>query len=555
MTAPSRVRPAEAGHSAFTRRTLVKGAAWATPVAAFSLSAPAMALSPSCTDGALLNSQARARMLSGSIARVDLDEIAGVNGVHAQAFDPPRPGADGTGSDLKANPLTVEALRAIRLDLGGVSMALTDLLAIATDQEVGVLNEYAYANEQAVSTVDAGAPEIGGAGAVADDGTIALDINDPEPPSLGTLDLYSILEQATGDGVAELVDLIAGLNLDIGAVASTATLDYACDTALGHAVEDVDSEYRIAHLKLIVKSELVGPLLQGISDGLEGADLGISTAELLDALRPIPVLGPVIAALGNALVNVDLGLTVNTEQLLGSPIPDDPNTALRVDPVSTDITLDLASLLGGSYTGAISPFLNSLGPNTRLFVDVGLPGEGLADVLDDWVDALLTRLLSLVTVNLTLTAASLLRIEVSGTIAQLLSGQGSAAVQVPSLLGGWQDLLGVDLGRVLTAVGGLVNGAVEELLGSSTGALRGTLDSLNGLLSLLFGVLGGVLAITVNAQNIKTSGTMPKYFKNISPSGRYDVAALHLEVLSALDLLNLAIARGSVGENTYRTAS
>ena len=44
MTAPSRVRPAEAGHSAFTRRTLVKGAAWATPVAAFSLSAPAMAL-------------------------------------------------------------------------------------------------------------------------------------------------------------------------------------------------------------------------------------------------------------------------------------------------------------------------------------------------------------------------------------------------------------------------------------------------------------------------------------------------------------------------------
>lgn len=46
MTAPSRARPAEAAHSAFTRRTLVKGAAWATPVAAFSLSAPAMALSP-----------------------------------------------------------------------------------------------------------------------------------------------------------------------------------------------------------------------------------------------------------------------------------------------------------------------------------------------------------------------------------------------------------------------------------------------------------------------------------------------------------------------------
>ena len=139
MTAPSRVRPAEVGHSAFTRRTLVKGAAWATPVAALSLSAPAMALSVSCSDTTLLDSQARARMLSGQIGGANLDVLAEVDGVHAQAFDPPAPGADGSQSDLKANPLTVEALSAIQLNLGGLSGALTSVLDFVAGQDAGVL--------------------------------------------------------------------------------------------------------------------------------------------------------------------------------------------------------------------------------------------------------------------------------------------------------------------------------------------------------------------------------------------------------------------------------
>ena len=233
MTAPSRVRPAEVGHSAFTRRTLVKGAAWATPVAAFSLSAPAMALSVSCSDATLLDSQARARMLSGQIGGANLDVLAKVDGVHAQAFDPPAPGADGSQSDLKANPLTVEALSAIQLNLGGLSGALTTVLDFVAGQDAGVLNEYAYANEQAQSALNPGAPEVGGAGAVSNDGTIAISVDDPNPPALGTINLYSILQQATGPGVAELVDLVAGLDLQIGAAAGTAELDYVCSQTLG----------------------------------------------------------------------------------------------------------------------------------------------------------------------------------------------------------------------------------------------------------------------------------------------------------------------------------
>ena len=554
MTAPSRVRPAEVGHSAFTRRTLVKGAAWATPVAALSLSAPAMALSVSCSDTTLLDSQARARMLSGQIGGANLDVLAEVDGVHAQAFDPPTPGADGSQSDLKANPLTVEALSAIQLNLGGLSGALTTVLDFVAGQDAGVLNEYAYANEQAQSALYPEAPEVGGAGAVSNDGTIAISVDDPNPPALGTINLYSILQQATGPGVAELVDLIAGLDLQIGAAAGTAELDYVCNTARGVSEETIDRDYLIAYLKLVVESGLVGPLLEGVTSGLEGADLGISTNQLLDALRPIPVLGPLIATIGSAVVSADIGLTVNTDQLLAEPIPADPNAALRVDPVSTDITLDLASLLGGPYDGAISPFLNNRAPNTRLFVDAELPSGGVTAILDDWVEELLTRLMSLTTVNLTLTAASVLRVQVNGTLAQLLDGQGTASVQSWVPLLGWQNLLGVPLGDVLEAVGGVVSGAVTALFDSETGLLRGTLDSLNGLLSVLFNVLSGVLAITVNAQNNAT-GTMPSYYAAITPERRYDVSALHLEVLGMLNLLDLAVARGSVGQNEFRAGA
>lgn len=557
MTAPSGVRPAEAGRSAFTRRTLVKGAAWAAPVTAFSVGAPAMALSPSCSDGALLNSQARARMLSGQIGGLDLDTLAEVNGVHARAFDPAADGATGgTVEDLQANPLTVEALSALRLDLGGLSnVLLTNILDFTTGQDAGVLNEYAYANEEALSGNSSAAPEVGGAGAVSNDGTIAFSVDDPNPPALGTIDLYSLLQQATGDGVAELVDLIAGLNLEIGAAAGLAELDYACETDVGLAVEDVDRDYLIAYLKLVVESNLAGSLLQGISNGLEGADLGISTSELLGALEGIPVLGPLIAGIGNAVASADIGLTVNTDQLLTAPIPDDPNAALRVDPTASEITLDLAALLGGAYTGAISRFLNELGPNMRLFTDVGLPAGGVTAVLDSWVDSLLTRLLSVATVNLTLTVASIVRVQVNGTVADLLSGEGTATVQNWLPLVGWRDLAGVPLGDVLKAVGGVVSGAIEGLFNAEGGVLRGSLDSLNGLLSVLFRVLEGVLAITVNAQNSANGGTIPTYYGSIAPAGRYDVAALHLELLGVAGLLDLSIARGSVGENSYRTES
>lgn len=546
MSTPTDVDPRPNGRKQPpSRRALMKGAAWATPVAAFSIGAPAMAFSPPCTDDSLLNSQARAQMLSGQIGGANLDVLAEVNGVHAQAFDPIADGADSTATDLKTNPLTVEALSAINLNLGGLSGALTTILDFVTAQDAGVLNEYAYANENAQSALVPEAPEVGGAGAVGNDGTIALSVDDPNPPALGTINLYSILEQATGAGVAELVDLIAGLNLDIGAVAGLAELDYVCDTERGLTDETVDRDYLLAYLNLVIESNLVGDLVTALNAVLPS--LTISTDAVWGLLEGVPVLGPLLSALGESALNVTA--TVNLSELTALPIPNVENAALQADLEAGTITIDVASLLGGAYTGAISPFLNELSPNTRLFVDAPLPTNAAASLVDTLVDDLVERLKDLVFVSVGagsvsgLLATGLL---IEGSLRDFLDGNATAVFS----LAGIPVNLGALLNPLLGGVGELVETTLETLLNDS-GVLQTALTGVNGLLAVLFDVLTGVLALTVNAQNNAT-GSMPDYYGEITPERRYDVAALHLEVLGMLNLLNLSVARGSVGQNEYR---
>lgn len=549
MSTPTDVDPQPNGRMQHpSRRALMKGAAWATPVAAFSVGAPAMAFSPSCVDDTLLNSQARAQMLSGQIGGANLDVLASVNGVHAQAFDPIAPGADSTATDLKTNPLTVEALSAISLNLGGLSGALTSILDFVTAQDAGVLNEYAYANENAQSALTPEAPEVGGAGAVGNDGTIALSVDDPNPPALGTINLYSILEQATGPGVAELVDLIAGLNLDIGAVAGLAELDYVCDTGRGLTEETVERDYLLAYLNLIVESNLVGDLVSALNAVLPS--LTVSTDAVWELLEGVPLLGGLLSALGQGALEVTA--TVDLSQLTALPIPNTENAALQADLAAGTITIDVASLLGGAYTGAISPFLNELAPNTRLFVDAPLPTNAAATLVDTLVDDLIERLKDLVSVTVRagsvsgLLATGLL---IEGSLRDFLEGGATATFS----LAGVPINLGALLNPLLGGIGELVETALNTLLNDS-GVLQTALTGVNGLLSVLFDVLSGVLALTVNAQNNAT-GSMPDYYAAITPERRYDVAALHLEVLGVLNLLNLSVARGSVGQNEYRAGA
>lgn len=348
--------------------------------------------------------------------------------------------------------------------------------------------------------------------------------------------------------MAELVDLVAGLDLQIGAAAGTAELDYVCSQTLGVAEETVEREYLLAYLRLLVESNLVGDLLSAFEQVLP--TLTISTSAVWDLLEGVPLLGELLAALGESALEVTA--TVDLTQLTAQPIPQAENAALQVDLGDGTITIDVASLLGGAYTGAISPFLNELAPNTRLFVDAPPPTNAAATLVDQLVEDLLDRLKDLVSVTVRagsvsgLLATGLL---IQGSLREFLEGSATATF---SLLG-VPIRLGSLLNPLLGGIGSLVEETLDTLLNDS-GVLQTALTGINGLLSVLFDVLSGVLALTVNAQN-NAPGTMPSYYAAITPERRYDVSALDLEVLGMLNLLNLAVARGSVGQNEPRAGA
>lgn len=551
MTAPSRVHPAEAGRSAVSRRTLVKGAAWATPVAAFSLSAPAMAASFSC--GTTFDTQARGRLLSGQILGVNLDNIAELEGVHAQALAPAL-------EDTESGPLSVEVLNALDLELGGLAGLLTSLLDALTNQNAGIANQYAHANAEAGT--GPASIDLGSSGAVNDaTGAIDFQFGNEGPPRLASIDLHSLLTQLGGDGVAGLIEPIAGLNLDIGAVAGIAELDGVCSIEDGGVEvlrESVERDHRLAYLRLVTELDLVGDLLDSL-ENLE-IDTGTIASGLGDVLEG--VLGGAGGAIGRLLGALLLGdtsvsVTLNTEALTVGRIPGD-NAALQLGLGEGVVVVDVASLLGGAYDEfGYTEFFNNLAPNSRLFADANAPTVPVADLVGALVQDVLDRLYDLLFVDITVSAVGgLTRLRITGSLGELLGDQG----EVSATLLGAPLPLGDLVGPLLGAVGGLVKTTVDALLGTGTGGLvANALGGLNVVLENLFQLLSGVVALTVNAQNDET-GAVPAYFAAITPEGRYDVAALHVALLEALDpavpsgLLNLSLGRGSVGESAPRPA-
>lgn len=554
MTAPSRVRPAEAGHSAFTRRTLVKGAAWATPVAAFSLSAPAMAASSplNCEPaGTLFDAQSRARILSGMIGGANLDALAEVGGAHAVASDPPVEGGSATQT-TDAGQLDVGLLSAIQLNLGGLTGVVSDLLDLTTGQNAGVLNEYSYAH---AAFGGDGTAEIGGAGAVdRASGMVTFDEQAASPPSLGSINLKSLLLELTeSPGVTDFVSTLAGLDLDVGAVAGRASMDSACEDP---GEEDVTREYNLAYLKLLVDSTATNGLLGFVTDSL--GTITLSTDQIYEGLEAIPALGPLLSLLGRNTLSLTASL--NVEEVTGTPLPEgwseenpqalNPAVQLNLsgDPAQgSPVVVDLGALLGEPYGGGVSPWLNDLAPNSRLLIEGRAPAEAAVQLVDDIRVALLERV------------KDVLQVSVRGGVRGPLSGRYPLEIDASlrSILEGTANvrLVGLPLGPILNpllgGIGSLVEGVLDGLLGPE-GTVQSVLTPVSDLLASLLDLLSGVLAITVNAQN-SAGGNAPSAYSstNFEP-GRYDVAALHLEVLGLAGLLNLSLGRGSVGENRAR---
>jgi hypothetical protein len=128
----------------------------------------------------------------------------------------------------------------------------------------------------------------------------------------------------------------------------------------------------------------------------------------------------------------------------------------------------------------------------------------------------------------------------------------------PALL----DTVSLTVGNLVTTALGTIGAGLTPTLNTALDAPVATLlTMLEGTLNGLFGP-DGVLSVLVNAQNDPDpadpdAGAEPSSWAGIPgvaggdpyATGRYDVAALLLTVVGAIDAVELVLARGSAGGN------
>jgi len=544
--------------------------------------------------------QARSQLLGGTLLGLDLDGVAEVWGVRAESNgETTTPTPDDAvvvpGSDDTAyqDPLTVTALGAITLPLG-------NLLRLPLDTDTGVYNQYARADHTAGSA--------GASGLVTDSGGIDLGpLHAPkeERPEFGTLHLGSLLEAGLGSALSDIVTTgVTDLELGIGAVAGSAVLDGCGAAWTGDVYEALDRDYAIAGLDLGIGSPLVGDLVTGL-DAVLG-DLEADVAALAGDQSVLNgILGGVVGlvsgllgSLGLGTPTVELALTIDLAAARGllTETITDGNGIVELDLDGGTIGVDLAALLGEAYGG---DGLNGLAPNTQLLIDAPVLAaledavtDAVAGLVDDLV-LVVERALDLVRVEATvhlpilsglLLSLGVLDVTVDASLASLLDGSAVVGVElieddgllcllnVCALLNTLvSGVTGITQG-LAAAIGGVVSGALatlgEGLDATLDAAVDEPLGDLLGLLDATLGVLlgpDGVLSLTVNAQNdpdpaaIGASPELPSWTGIPGePSttaagfatGRYDIAALVLGVVGAIDAVELVLARASVGANT-----
>ena len=186
------------------------------------------------------------------------------------------------GENAQTSQLDIDALRAIRLNIGAVTIPLvgdeTDngLLNLETDG-AGVLSAYA----SAPSALRAHAA----AGAITEDGAINVDDTQESGNVETSLELTALLDQL---GVNVLTDGVADeLALRLGAVSSMAEAEGGTIT----------SEYAVANAELYLHSPLVEELGSLLGTGGIGVELDDAVSGLLGSNSVLSTLTSVIRAI------------------------------------------------------------------------------------------------------------------------------------------------------------------------------------------------------------------------------------------------------------------
>ncbi|MFA5607540.1 MAG: choice-of-anchor G family protein [Leucobacter sp.] len=540
------------------------------------------------------------RVLSGSLLGFDLDTIAEAKGVEVtnngerSISDPSS--ADDLGNHAYANPLDVEALNT-------ANIGLTGLLEIPLNTETGVVGQYGQATERGAS--------VGAAGTVTDDGGISLEQYEGDVPDLATLKLSAILN-APGVGLGTLLEDVADLSLTIGAVGGRAWLDGCMDAwALPGAVT---RDYVASHADLDLTSPTVsalGKAVSDITDTLESTANGLigNSSLLSGVLGDVVDVVTVVLNTVTTLVGLRVGSTGQTATIEALTLDLDPVQDLLNSPFGDEVVavtlskglvhIDTVALLAAAYEDSEeNPYphgLNGLPPNTNPLQDPAVLdtlGARLTATLKALVGELETALLAViqnasvrVQISLPVQRCSAgpaplgvcglglgtwntigaLGISIEGTISQLISNDPEAITIDASVLeaipvlgellaGLVEDIVeGLVGDAILNTIGGLIDDQLNGAVSTSISNLETLIEPIVLLVTDVYRELfiKGVVALLVNAQNDPQTGHPEPAEWAALLEGRYNVSAIRVGVLDALDTLAVWVhlGRGSVGVN------
>ena len=470
-----------------------------------------------CTTAYRYSSSSSSRMLSGALLGTSLDPFASLAGVttthtgQAGTTASAQPAeAPAAGPDAHAAPLSVTALSSV---LGAQTASLVVLPAAG--QEAAVLQQHARATSDGESAAATGA--VTSSGAVRTTSGTGP-VPDGDLPSPAVIDLA---------GVAPGTATLAGLRLQVGALASTALLDGCERDELGALpVRD----YGVAGLRLVLASPTVPAVAQTARTAAATAQSQVTAVER-QLERAVKGVAGLTGSATTVKVHVDVASAVTP--LLTAKLGE--GTEVVVDLGRGTVEVDMERLMSGRGG------LNGRAVGTELVLDQALADQVAArttTLLEQWaasvqaaVDAALRT--ARVTVDVALLGVPLLRLDAS--VLDVVEGRAKVEL-LRSLLGlgvpgdvdslvlavvvrGLQDGL---FGRtgVLATLGTTVRSATPPVTTATTTALSGLRDA---------------VSLVVNDQR--------------DGAGVHDVAALRVRVLPGRGspLTDLRLATSSVG--------
>lgn len=533
------------------------------------------------------------RVLSGSLLDLDSAALAEVTGTlvtndGARTLVRPASAAPVAGhGDAFADPLRLDVLD------DTVAIDATGLLQLPLSTDLGLLGQFGQAGGNGDSA--------GAAGYLTDSGTVNTDGQLAGYPHFATLRLSDLLDALGYDLGSVVGDSALDVSLDIGAVAGRAALVDACAALWsGDLASALHRDYLAAGLTTSIASPTVsaiGTTVTGTVTGLQNAANALigDTGLLGGVTAPVvSTVGQVLNTLSfltgtrvkpNAASSTITAITLNlapVNALIAAPISD-PDGILSISLSQGTVRIDTAALLDRAYAGPHGDRLNGLPPNFNPLTHDGMLdalAQALTAALGTWIGdingALTTALdgaavtvqvlvpvqkcsLMVVTCLGTWNDAGAIGITITGTVQGMLNGTVAIAV----------DLSGLQLGLAGNLLTQLTSTLVTALLQNGLGPIIGAVvdgalrpvsqvpltvaDPLIALVSAVYTnlYLSGTAAITVNVQNDPATGSPEPHDWAAIAGGRYDVAAMRIGLLDAVEAsaVRLYLGRGSVGAN------